>query len=256
VIYYEAVKQPEKAGAIESDLAEFHPAKPYQKSTLLQVQARAAELLGRKLDALMMYRSALEARPQPPRGGTDPLAENIDRLWKELGGTAATRPLFDNKQAGAQEANASRWERPKSPLPAFELSDFEGKNWKLADLAGKAVLINLWATWCGPCRQEHPEFQKLYEKLKGRPDVVVLAFNVDTDLSRVVPYIKENKYTFPSLAAYDFVRTYYPDSFSIPQNWLIDPAGKLEWIQTGYGSEPNWQETMLAKLQELLKSKQ
>jgi len=252
--YYEAIKQPGKASAIEAELADLHPTKPYQKSTLFEVQARAAELLGRKLDALLMYRSALELRPRAPQGGKDPLAENIDRLWKELGGTAATRPLFDNKQA-AEEANASRWERPPKPLPAFSLSDFEGKNWKLADLAGKAVLINLWATWCGPCRQEHPEFQKLYDKLKGRSDVVVLSFNVDTDLSRVVPYIKEGKYTFPSLAAYEFVRSYYPDSLSIPQNWFIDPAGKLQLIQIGYGGEPNWQETMLAKLEEVLRTK-
>ncbi|MCL5745379.1 MAG: TlpA family protein disulfide reductase, partial [Acidobacteria bacterium] len=202
----------------------------------------------------LMYRAALEIRPSgqaPAAGRKDPLADNVERLWKELGGTSAARALLTDRTK-AQEAAESRWERPQKPLPAFTLSDLEGKTWKLASLEGKAVLINLWATWCGPCRSEHPEFQKLYDKLKDRSDITVISLSVDTDLGQIAPYMKENKYTFPVLPAYDFVNAYLP-LIAIPQNWLLDPAGKLQWIQVGYDGDPKWQQMITAKLDELLK---
>jgi len=136
----------------------------------------------------------------------------------------------------------------------FSLSDLEGKTWKLASLEGKAVLINLWATWCGPCRAEHPEFQKLYEKLKERSDVSVISFNVDDDLGKVAPYMKDNKYTFPVLLARELVDQVVP-VIAIPQNWFVDTKGKLQWLQEGYGGDPQWQAMMLAKLDEVLKGK-
>ena len=254
--YYAAVKQPEKAREIETELASLSPSKPAAKSNLLQRQARAAELLGRKLDALLMYRTALELRPpgQPSPDGKDELAGNVERLWKELGGTPAAYALLIDKRK-ATEAAESRWERPKNPLPAFSLTDLEGKTWKLASLEGKAVLINLWATWCGPCRSEHPEFQKLYEKLKERSsEVTVLSFNVDDDLGKVAPYMKENKYTFPVLPAREIVDAVLP-MVAIPQNWFVDSKGKLQWMQVGFGGEPKWQESMVAKLDEVLKGR-
>jgi len=125
--YYAAVKQTAPAAGIEAELASLRPSKPKAQSTLLERQAQAAEVLGRKLDALVMYRAALELRPQPPapRDG-DKLKENIDRLWKELGGTPAAWSLFAAKPK-PQELSDSRWERPKNPLPLFSLSDLEGK---------------------------------------------------------------------------------------------------------------------------------
>ena len=204
--YFDAMKQPEKAREIEGELAAIHLAKPYAKPNLLQAQGHAAELLGRKLDALMFYRASLELRQNGPASPENTrLAASIDRLWKELGGTAAARPMLTDAKK-VQEAMESRWERPKDPLPAFTLSDLDGKTWKLANLEGKAVLINLWATWCGPCRAEHPEFQKLYDKLRERSDVTVVSFNLDDDLGKVGPYMKENKFSFPVLLANEFVQ--------------------------------------------------
>ena len=252
--YYADAKQTEAAGAIESELASLKPSKLGAQSTLLERQAQAAEVLGRKLDALVTYRAALYLRPPgpTPRDGGK-LQENIDRLWKELGGTPAAWSLFAAKTKPT-EVSDSRWERPRNPLPMFSLSDLEGKTWKLASLEGKAVLINLWATWCGPCRAEHPEFQKLYEKLKERADVIVISFNVDDDLGKVAPYMKENKYTFPVLLARELVDQVVP-VIAIPQNWFVDTKGQLQWLQEGYGGDPHWQDMILAKLDEVLKGK-
>jgi thiol-disulfide isomerase/thioredoxin len=72
-------------------------------------------------------------------------------------------------------------------------------------LNGKVVLINLWATWCGPCNAKLPQLQKLYDQAKGRPDLQILTFNIDEDLGLVEPFVKEKGYTFPVVPAYSYV---------------------------------------------------
>ena len=64
-------------------------------------------------------------------------------------------------------------------MPDFELVDLQGRTWRLADLKGKTAFVNVWATWCAPCRKEMPHLQRLYDRVKGRPDVVLLTMNVD-----------------------------------------------------------------------------
>jgi thiol-disulfide isomerase/thioredoxin len=249
---YVATKQTAKAHDFDAELAKVDQSKSGNKTTLLYLRGLIAELEGRKLDALLLYRASVQARTRKiPVGMDDPTSEAADRLWKELGGTAVGLALLTEKPK-IVEVSDSRWERPKNPLPDFTVTDIEGKPVKLADFRGKAVLINLWATWCGPCRLEHPEFQKLYDKLKNRTDVVVLSITVDDDLGKVAPYMKENKYTFPVLLAREVVDAVVP-SLSIPRNWFVSPQGKLEWEQIGYGPDPTWQDTMLAKLEETLK---
>jgi len=252
--YLAAVKQPEKAAAVDAELAALEPTLPFTKLEMLEARARAAEMLGHKLDALMFYRAAVEAQAAllaKAPAGADPWAQDVDRLWKELGGTEAARALLTAAKPAPTLAETSRWERPGKPLPAFALADLGGKTWKLLDLRGKAVLINVWATWCGPCRLEHPGFQKLYEQLRGRTDVAVLSFNVDDDVGKIAPYMTEHRYTFPAIPARDVVDAVAP-ALSIPRNWFVDPRGQLQWEQVGFRPADDWQQTMLAKLDELL----
>ncbi len=254
--YCIATKQPEKARQVMAELASADTSDAKWKSALLERRAQATEAQGNKVDAVMLYRAAIRARTAPVRpGARDRAAEGIDRLWKELGGTADGYALLMEKPdaKAIKEASDSRWEKPKNALPSFSLSDLEGKNWKLASLQGRAVLVNLWATWCGPCRAEHPEFQKLYDKLKDRSDVLVLSLNVDDDLGKVAPYMKENQFTFPVLLGKEIAEAVMPDGISIPRNWFITRAGKLEWEQIGYLADPKWQEMILARLEDVLK---
>lgn len=152
-----------------------------------------------------------------------------------------------------EEATEIRWWRPRKPLPSFTLRSLDGKTWKLADLQGKVVVINLWATWCVPCRAELGELQTLYEKLKDRPDVVVISFNADEDSAKVSQYMTEHKFTFPVLLANGFVDDYLSVVF-IPQTWFVDSKGALQWIHEGYDPDSPWQQTMMQKLDEVLKS--
>src|SRR5215470_7403225 len=69
---------------------------------------------------------------------------------------------------------------PTTPAPDFTLRTLEGQNLRLGEQRGRVVLVNFWATWCGPCRQEMPHLNKLYEKYKSS-GFVLLGVNVDDD---------------------------------------------------------------------------
>ena len=118
-------------------------------------------------------------------------------------------------------------------------------------LNGKVVIVDLWATWCVPCRAELPEFQKLYDQWKDRPNVAVISFNVDDDPAAIAPYVAENHYTFPVLRANHLVDDYLSVAF-LPQTWFLDAQGKLRWIHEGYAGDLQWREIMSAKLAEVL----
>jgi len=247
--YYDAANQPDKARAIDAELNALNP-EPDYASWVLELRAHAAELDGRKLDAMVLYRAAIESRTDPPQDN-DTLMENLERLWKVLGGTpAAYDRLLDKSKL--VKATGGVWERPKSQLPKFTVQSLDGRTWKLADLEGKAVIINVWATWCSPCREELPQLQKLYEKLKDRQDVLVLSFNAYDDIGKVGPYMKEHKFTFPVLLAHDiFTAVSQSGRSAIPQTWVVN-RGKLQWIKVGYDAD-KWQETMTGKLEDALK---
>jgi len=251
-ILIEAAKLLKKPEIAASAVAEVESIKAEKAlSYILVLRARFAEVEGRKLDALLLYRAAIDARPadfRPPK--KDELADNIARLWKELGGTAATKDLWERKDRKVQVAEGGgRWETPKKEMPKWELSDLAGQTWKLASLEGKTLFINLWATWCGPCRSEHSYLEKLYQKTKGRTDIQVLSFNVDDEVGAVAPYIKENSYTFPVLLASSYVNDLLP-YISIPRNWIVDAAGKWRLEQIGFGSGENWEKDVLEKIEQ------
>jgi len=205
------------------------------------------------VDALAYYQLSLHTRLEPAQYSEgkfrDDLTDEAQALWKETGGTPAAWAVWSKPLASkGTELAQGRWEKPKKTLPAFELSDLSGKTWRLKDLEGKAVLINLWATWCGPCNAELPKLQKLYEQLKDRSDIQLLTFDIDEDLGLVAPYLKDKAYTFPVLPAYSLVINLF-DGYSIPQNWVVDPKGNWLWTQIGYGAEDNWAQVMTQKLE-------
>jgi len=113
---------------------------------------------------------------------------------------------------------------------------------------GKALLINVWATWCGPCQAELPRLQRLYDSLKNRTDVQILTFNVDEDPGLIDPFLKEHGYRFPVLLAGTFASDLGAEG--IPQNWIVGPTGSWEWKQLGSGAD-GWEEDIVKKLDSL-----
>ena len=246
--------KPEEVQAIRSSIEGPVPENRRQRSAYWHRRARLASLEGRKVDALTYYQSALRARvvpPKPYRGQIeDDLTEEAAALWKELGGTEAAWAVW-SKPTGPRvvEGTVERWGKPDKELPTFELADLSGNLWRLQDLAGKSLLINLWATWCVPCVAELPKLQEMYELVKDRTDLEIITFNVDEDLGLVQPFMKERGYDFPVLVAYNFVEALL-DDLSIPQNWIIDPEGRWRWTQLGSDvDDPKWVESMIRRLE-------
>jgi len=253
---YAKLKQPEKAREVLAQLSEAlkkekpgDKAKPGMKAryandqaTYWQTTAKVAEAEGRKLDAFTSYQTALSFRPKsatPKPGKKDELADNAQRLWKELGGTDEgwNAHLARNEAAkGATEAaEAATWDSKRQALPDFALTDMQGKSWKLADLKGKVAFINLWATWCGPCKMELPYVQKLSDQMKDRKDVLVLTLNIDDEIGLVEPFMKESKYSFTVIPAQAYAEGL--GVYSIPRNWVVSVDGVLTLEGIGFGGE-------------------
>jgi len=216
-------------------------------------RARFAALENRREDALTYYQEALQTRAKAPSWEegklTDDLMDESRALWSELGGSETAFAVWSKAPAAsAVDASEGRWEKPTKTLPEFQLADLSGKTWALTNLKGKVVLINLWATWCGPCNAELPKLEKLYEQVKGRSDIQILTFNIDEDEGLVAPYLKEKGYTFPVLPAFSYTVNLL-DGYAIPQNWVLDPKGSWQWTQIGYGASDSWSQDMLEKLE-------
>ncbi len=124
--------------------------------------------------------------------------------------------------------------------PDFQLEDTEGNQVSLAALRGKVVLVNFWATWCPPCREEMPSMERLNEVMAGE-DFVMLAINTEQKGRTVVPaFLKKTPYTFPILfddkeVVQNLYGVYkFPESFVIRKDGTVDQkiVGPLDWSST------------------------
>ncbi|MBM7583891.1 thiol-disulfide isomerase/thioredoxin [Bacillus pakistanensis] len=111
-----------------------------------------------------------------------------------------------------------------SIAPAFSLESVEGKEVKLTDLVGKTVILNFWATWCPPCKEEMPELQSFYEKNKD--EVEILAINLDPDAD-IKSFLKDFGVTFPVLLDDKEIVSQLYEVMSMPTTIVIDKNGKI-----------------------------
>ncbi len=246
--------QPAHAQKLKPFIERELPAKSWEvvETHYWMNRGRLAALEGSKADALAYYQKALQARKRPLDGYEgriiDDLTDEARALWSQLGGTETAWMVWSKPPAKVQQVAESGWTRPVKTMPAFELADLSGKTWRLQNLGGRAVLINVWATWCGPCQAELPHLQRLYEKVKDRADLQILTFTIDEDLGVVAPFLKEKGYTFHVLPAYSFV-TGLLDQVSIPQNWIVDAKGEWRWTGAPAVPDAEWEAAMLKQLE-------
>lgn len=137
------------------------------------------------------------------------------------------------------------------PAPALALKGLEGGVHRLADYRGKVVLINFWATWCGPCRDEMPSIQRLKEKLNGRP-FVVLAVNLDEPESRIRNFLSQMKVDFTILLDPGRSVAKAWDARILPATYIVGADGRIRYTLVG---EINWDhEQVVSRISELLPS--
>ena len=120
--------------------------------------------------------------------------------------------------------------RPVQPgleAPDFTFPDLDGREVSLSDHRGKVVLVNIWATWCPPCRQEMPSMQRLYEKFKGE-NFEILAIGIDSEgREAVAPFMSKMNLTFPALLdPGETIRSLYGIT-GVPESFIIDKQGIL-----------------------------
>ncbi len=124
-------------------------------------------------------------------------------------------------------AHTLTMQAPK-PAPALKLKDIEGKSHDLAKLRGKVVLINFWATWCPPCRREMPSMERLAQRFKGQP-FVVLAVDVGEDPDTIETFTSQldTTLTFPILLdTRSHAMRAWPVA-GLPTTFLVDKKGRI-----------------------------
>lgn len=124
-------------------------------------------------------------------------------------------------------------EKERKAAPEFALKDADGRTAKLSDYKGKVVLLNFWATWCGPCKTEIPWFIDFEQQYKDQ-GFAVLGVSMDDDGWQVVkPYIDARKINYRVLLGDDAVSTLYGGVESLPTTFLIDRGGRVARVHIG-----------------------
>ena len=122
---------------------------------------------------------------------------------------------------------------PSRPAPAFSLPDLAGKPVSLADFKGQLLLINFWATWCGPCREEMPALDGLYRKFKGQ-GLTLIGIAIDSDPNLVKQFLTTTKTKFPTLSDPEMTCHDAYKVFTYPTTFLVDRKGIVQkyWLGT------------------------
>jgi cytochrome c biogenesis protein CcmG/thiol:disulfide interchange protein DsbE len=120
-----------------------------------------------------------------------------------------------------------------SPMPAFSALTLDGKPVDLASERGNVVLLNLWATWCGPCRFEIPELQKMNDQHAAQGFKVIGVSLDDSGADAVRKFVSEHKMTYPILLDPEGKLANIFQTSVIPTTVLIDRNGKILWKQFG-----------------------
>ena len=140
---------------------------------------------------------------------------------------------------GAVAANNNAAPATGAAAPEWTLKDAEGDSHSLADYRGKVVVLDFWATWCGPCKKVMPEMQKMHEQYKDR-GVVVIGMNGGERGGDPVGYMKQKGYDYKLLLNAETVMGDYGVR-GIPAFFVIAPDGKLMWQGTGAGASTHKQ---------------
>ncbi|MBL8305842.1 MAG: TlpA family protein disulfide reductase [Rubrivivax sp.] len=147
--------------------------------------------------------------------------------------------------AGAQAAVT-----PQAAAPDFTLKSAEGRNLRLAEQRGQVVLVNFWASWCGPCRQEMPQLNRLYDKYRSS-GFTMLGINIDDDPKNGAATAAKWGVKFPVLLDADKTVSKLYDLGSMPATVLIDRDGKVRFLHRGY--REGVEETYERQIRELVK---
>jgi len=145
-------------------------------------------------------------------------------------------------------------EKDRKQAPEFALKDSDGRTAKIADYEGKVLLLNFWATWCGPCKIEIPWFVDFEQRFKDRGFAVLGVAMDEEGWEEVKPYIEQKKVNYRVVIGTDQVADLYGGVSSLPTSFLIDRDGKIAGVHVGLVSKSVYEneiEQLLVKKAEL-----
>jgi len=151
------------------------------------------------------------------------LAGKIGLILATLSLGLAWSPVSDGITRSKQSRNQAMQD---VAAPLFETLDLFGNSQRLRDQRGKVVLVNIWATWCGPCRNEMPKLDRLYRERKDQGFIVFGLSDEDVDVQQ--KYLKEVPVSYPLLTLRGQVPNIYRDIARYPAIFLIDRQGRLQ----------------------------
>ena len=136
------------------------------------------------------------------------------------------------------------------PAPDFQLMSRDGNRVSLAELKGEVVMINFWATWCGPCRQEMPHLEALYQRYSSL-GFTLLGVNVEEDPSGAEAWLEETPVSFPILFDSSNQVTSLYDIVAMPSTVLVDRQGNIRYLHHGY--KPGYENDYQTQIRELIR---
>jgi peroxiredoxin len=133
------------------------------------------------------------------------------------------------------------------PAPDFQLSTLDGQSIALSGLKGTPVLVNFWATWCGPCTYEMPHLQQFYDERQG-DEVVLLAINIQEGSSKVAQFMQSQGFSFTVLLDSQAAVAQRYNVQGIPTTFFIDSDGVIQEIKIGSFRSKTEIENILSQL--------
>jgi peroxiredoxin len=134
--------------------------------------------------------------------------------------------------------------------PDFTLPSLDGPNLRLREQRGQVVMINFWATWCGPCRVEMPHLSRLYDKYRAS-GFTVFAINIDEDPHKAAGLARQLGMRFPVLLDSDKKVSRLYDLSTMPSTVLVDRDGRVRYVHRGY--RDGYEDTYDKQIRELLR---
>ncbi len=114
----------------------------------------------------------------------------------------------------------------RPPAPEFDLLDMDGARHRMSDYRGRVVIVNFWATWCPPCREEMPSMQRAYEQLREE-GIEILAINIGEDEDTIFAFTADYPVEFPLLLDLDSATIQSWPVRGLPTTFVVDPQGRL-----------------------------
>jgi thiol-disulfide isomerase/thioredoxin len=222
--------------------------KDFEASYALIPNASAAERLGNLAELNQDLNTAIEqyarafALTDATNGASSrlELRKKLGNVWRLAHGSEDglgdyLLHAFDASTAAASPARPARNPEGKEPYDFILRKVSDGSGVRLADSKGKVVVLNFWATWCGPCRELEPLFEKVAARYATKADVVFYGLNCDDDESLVAPFLAQEKPKTATLYADGLDRLLSVNSF--PTTVVLDRAGKIAFREDGFDPE-------------------